>query len=203
MTPDEILSRVTRVGFDAAPIIYYVEGNEVFEPRCTPFFDAIDRGEIEGFTSSISLPETLVHPLRNGDTVKTVCTISLLLNGQNISKIRLYNDRRGVSKEIGDIFVTAKSAKMLKMARGLIVHTVLRENFFRDLLLHTQGMITLLLSVEIAETAARLRANYTLRTPDAVQIATAFHANCDIFLTNDDRLKQIREIEIVVIKELT
>lgn len=147
MTPDEILRHVARVGFDAAPIIYYVEGNAVFEPRCAPFFDAIDRGEIEGFTSSLSLTETLVHPLKNGDTK--------------------------------------------------------REKLFRDLLLHTQGMITMLVSTEIAETAARLRANYPLRTPDAVQIATAMHSGCDIFLTNDDKLKRVQEIEIVVVSELT
>lgn len=147
MTPRNILSRTVSVGFDSSPFIYYVEGNAVFELLCAPFFDAIDSGEIEGFTSSLSLTETLVHPLKNGDT-----------------------------------------------------H---REKLFHDLLLNTQGMITLLVSTEIAETAARLRANYPLRTPDAVQIATAIHAHCDIFLTNDDRLKQIKEIEVVIVSELT
>ena len=38
--------------------------------------------------------------------------------------------------------------------------------------------------------AARLRAHFGLRTPDALHLACAQHHNCDALWTNDDRLAQ-------------
>ena len=37
--------------------------------------------------------------------------------------------------------------------------------------------------------AARQRAALRLRMPDAIHVATAVTAGCDVFLTNDSRLK--------------
>ncbi|WP_404987325.1 type II toxin-antitoxin system VapC family toxin [Candidatus Hadarchaeum sp.] len=55
----------------------------------------------------------------------------------------------------------------------------------------------------IAERAADLRARYGLRTPDALQVATALHAGATAFLTNDARLKAVRELEVVLLDELS
>ena len=38
--------------------------------------------------------------------------------------------------------------------------------------------------------AARLRAHFGLRTPDALHLACAQHHGCDALWTNDDRLAQ-------------
>ena len=38
--------------------------------------------------------------------------------------------------------------------------------------------------------AARLRARFTLRTPDALHLACAQHHRCEALWTNDDRLAQ-------------
>jgi hypothetical protein len=43
----------------------------------------------------------------------------------------------------------------------------------------------------VAERAAELRARYNLRTPDALQVATALVRRCEAFLTNDARLKRV------------
>ncbi len=40
-----------------------------------------------------------------------------------------------------------------------------------------------------------------LRTPDALQLATAIHHNCNKFLTNDKKLKQISEIKVILITD--
>ncbi len=54
----------------------------------------------------------------------------------------------------------------------------------------------------IAEIGYKLRAKYQfLRTPDALQLATAIYNNCNKFITNDKKLKQITEIEIVLIAD--
>ncbi|MBI3925688.1 MAG: type II toxin-antitoxin system VapC family toxin [Armatimonadetes bacterium] len=42
--------------------------------------------------------------------------------------------------------------------------------------------------VDCARTFAGLRSDRTLRPPDAIQLACAARAGCDLFITNDDRL---------------
>ena len=55
----------------------------------------------------------------------------------------------------------------------------------------------------VCETAAGLRSKYNwLRTPDAIQIATALSHQADAVITNDDRWKQITDIEVIVLKDL-
>ena len=52
---------------------------------------------------------------------------------------------------------------------------------------------------EIADRAAELRAHYGLKTPDAIQLATASEAGAGLFLTRDrDFLKQ-KEVEVGIL----
>ena len=54
----------------------------------------------------------------------------------------------------------------------------------------------------IAKSASDLRARYELRAPDSIQVATALEGKADAFITNDDYLKKIEEIEIIVMREI-
>lgn len=58
------------------------------------------------------------------------------------------------------------------------------------------------IGTEIAERAAELRARYHLRTPDALQVATALLSDCQAFLTNDKDLSRITEIQVLVLETL-
>ncbi len=55
--------------------------------------------------------------------------------------------------------------------------------------------------VEVAEKAAGIRAKYGVRPPDALQIGAALAEKAEAFITNDHKLKKVREIEIIVMKE--
>lgn len=58
------------------------------------------------------------------------------------------------------------------------------------------------ISVDIAEKAGRLRGKYTnLRTMDALQISAAITIGADAFLTNDIKLKQVKEINTIILKD--
>ena len=58
------------------------------------------------------------------------------------------------------------------------------------------------ISEKIAESAGKLRGRYSfLKTIDAIQIATAIDVGADAFLTNDKKLKQIKEIKVLVLKD--
>lgn len=53
----------------------------------------------------------------------------------------------------------------------------------------------------IAFRAAKLRAKYGLKTPDALFVATAIEEKAEAFVTNDIRLRKVDEIEILVLDD--
>ena len=57
-------------------------------------------------------------------------------------------------------------------------------------------------SLSTAGLAARLRADYRMRTPDALQAATALESGATAFLTNDAIFKRVQGFEALVLEEL-
>jgi len=55
------------VGLDTAPIIYFIEGNPLYVEMMRSFFLAVQKDEFSVVTSTITLLETLVVPLRHGN----------------------------------------------------------------------------------------------------------------------------------------
>lgn len=134
------------VGMDTAPLIYFIEENPTYLNIVRPFFVAMDRGDFQVVTSSVTLLEVLVHPFRHGDSV---------------------------------------------LAQQ-----------YREILLNAKHIDTVLPSYDITEEAARLRAEYNIRTPDAIQMATAIHEGASFFLTNDARLPSTPALNVLVLDEL-
>ena len=64
------------------------------------------------------------------------------------------------------------------------------------------GLIWVPVTLEVADRAARLRADYRLKTPDAIQVATAIAGGAAGFLANDAAMKRVKEIECLVVDEL-
>lgn len=50
--------------------------------------------------------------------------------------------------------------------------------------------------------AADLRAQYGLRTPDAIMLATAIESGATLAVTNDAAWRKVKEIEVVLLSEL-
>lgn len=73
---------------------------------------------------------------------------------------------------------------------------------FADFLLASQAFYLLEIDAEIAEQSGWLRGRHpALRTVDSIQIAAALAVGADAFLTNDERLKRIKEIKVLVLKD--
>ena len=53
----------------------------------------------------------------------------------------------------------------------------------------------------VALRAAKLRARYGFKTPDALFLATAMEEKAEAFITNDVRLQRIEDIEIVLLND--
>jgi predicted nucleic acid-binding protein len=133
------------VSIDTSLFIYFIECNPMYIDIVKPVFAGIDRGIIRAITSTVTLLEVLVHPIRTGNNV-------------------------------------------------------LAEQY-RNILLYSDGIITYGISNEISEIASGLRAKYSIRTPDALQIATGIYYGAAYFLSNDAPLKQISDIEILILDD--
>jgi predicted nucleic acid-binding protein len=69
---------------------------------------------------------------------------------------------------------------------------------YRLYLSSAKGIRVLNVDWPVAEKAASLRAKYSLRTPDAIQIAAALSVGAEVFITNDRKLAVVSEIEVVI-----
>lgn len=127
---------------DTAPLIYYIEGHSVYKEKLKTLFEANDKGEIKFQTSTLTILEVLVQPLKSKKSKLADQYKEILTNSENI-----------------DIFD---------------------------------------IDIEISIQAAKLRANYNLKTPDSIQIATAINKNADYFFTNDKDLIRVGEIEVII-----
>jgi predicted nucleic acid-binding protein len=55
------------------------------------------------------------------------------------------------------------------------------------------------LTREVVDLATEIRAQYNFKTPDALHLAAAVISNCDVFMTNDQRLNRYTGIIIETI----
>ena len=134
------------VFLDTAPLIYFIEGNSQYQNVLLDLFNFNDNGGFLFITSSITLLEVLVKPIKANE------------------------------------FYIAEQ--------------------YKNVLMKAPGIKILDVTASISERAARLRAHYNLRTPDAIQCATSISAGADYFFTNDRQLKNIPLIRAVTVGEL-
>ena len=144
MVVQDFVSKI--VFLDTAPLVYFIEGNSQYHNLLFKIFDLNDKGGFSFITSSITLLEVLVKPLKEGRS---------------------------------DI-----------------------ANQYRNILTKAPGIEVLDVTSSTSEIAAYLRAKYSFRTPDAIQLATSIEAGADYFLTNDNRIKAVTEIPVITIGEI-
>ncbi len=77
-----------------------------------------------------------------------------------------------------------------------------RANAFYGLLSTYPNLDWIAPNLEIAEIAARIRALHRLRTPDALQAATAAHSQATGLVTNDAVFERVEGFQTLVLDEL-
>jgi predicted nucleic acid-binding protein len=131
---------------DAQIFIYSVEKHPTYAPVLRPLWEAVASGALEVVSSELTLMETLVGPLKQGDA--------------------------------------ALEADY--------------ENFFVS-----PGIRLLPITPSILRAGARLRATLSrLRTPDALQAATASSCGCTLLLTNDAIFRRILALPVVLLDDV-
>ncbi len=72
---------------------------------------------------------------------------------------------------------------------------------YSDILNESDNLFLSGVDKEITMEAARLRATYKLKIPDAIQLATGLMNGADAFITNDASFKKVGKIEVIVLNE--
>jgi predicted nucleic acid-binding protein len=81
-------------------------------------------------------------------------------------------------------------------------HDVVRVNELFGLLSTYPNLEWVAPQLEIAAGAAEIRAQFGLRTPDALQAATAVHAGASALLTNDPVFQRIPDLDVQILDDL-
>lgn len=136
----------TIVGLDTAPLIYFIEKHPTYLPLLLPFFESVERGEMQVVTSTLTPTEVLVHPYRDGNPD-------------------------------------------------------LAERYLQ-ILLHARHLRMIALSPAIAAEAARVRADFQMKTPDAIQLATAKEGGATSFVTNDGELASMPGLRLICLGQV-
>jgi len=137
--------RGLRVCIDTAPIIYFIEKNPRYLNVVRPVFAEIDAGRIEAITSTITLLEVLVQPIKANN--------------------------RSLAEQ------------------------------YREVLLYSEGLTTFEILHEVSEMSSELRAKYSIKTPDAIQVAVSILYGAKKFITNDPALKKVSDIDVLVLDD--
>ena len=84
---DGVLTGVTRLGLDTAPIIYFVEAHAQYDLLITEVFRRIADGNLTGVTSVVTLTEVLVQPFRQGQERLQNAYYELLIGSANFETL--------------------------------------------------------------------------------------------------------------------
>ena len=137
------MNEIRRVFLDTAPVIYYVQRNEIFFEKVKNALNTLNDSGVRFVSSDVTTAEACVYPYRLG---------------------------RRDWLETFDKFL----------------------NIFRFEIMHSTD--------EIARKTARIRAEYpSFKTMDSFQLASAVVGDCQLFLTNDKRLCQFKELKCCTI----
>lgn len=107
------------------------------------------------------------------------------------------------SNDKGDfVFITSSITLLEVLVMPFREEQINLVEKYINILTNAPGIELFEITNTISIKAAELRAKYNLRTPDAIQLATAIEYNADYFLTNDLRLKSVHEVNSIVLSDL-
>ena len=73
---------------------------------------------------------------------------------------------------------------------------------YEKIFLNLPGLTIVPVDWKIGRLTAKLRAQYPkVRIPDAIQLSAALFKGAQLFITNDEQLKQVKEIRVMLLKD--
>jgi predicted nucleic acid-binding protein len=111
--------------------------------------------------------------------------------------------------EIEPLFEQAAAGRRELVTSSLTLHELLVVPYrngnrrlaaqYEAVLTQARGIRMVDISLEHLRIAAQLRAAAQIKTPDALQLATAIDQRCPVFLTNDRRVPDVAGVRVVTL----
>lgn len=108
-----------RVCIDTAPIIYFIEKHPKYVDLLHPVFAAIDSGDIEGITSTVTLLEVLVLPLKNDDKKLAEKYREVLLYSEGFTTYEMLHEVSELSAKLRAKY-NIKTPDAIQIATGVL-----------------------------------------------------------------------------------
>jgi len=89
VTLSEELTRINSIFIDTAPIIYYIEAHPQFGPLAKEVVSAFQSGDLNAYSSVITLAEVLPKPVERGDERLARKFAEFLKHGRNLTMIEI------------------------------------------------------------------------------------------------------------------
>lgn len=86
---DDVLVGVTALGFDTAPLIYFVERHPAYVEIMRKFVQHVDTGAVLGYSSMVTLTEVLTQPKQKNNAAVEQEYRDLLLHSRNFKLLPL------------------------------------------------------------------------------------------------------------------
>jgi predicted nucleic acid-binding protein len=108
------------VGLDTTPLIYFIEKNPLYLDLIRSFFKSVEKGECQVVTSTITLLETLVLPLRQGDKYIAEKYRTILLRTKGLKTV-------SISTEIAEAAASLRATHNIHTADSIQMATAIKE----------------------------------------------------------------------------
>ena len=118
---------------------------------------------------------------------------------QYVDKLQVILDRMAANKISMDISLISYMEVIVGAERSGNHRLADRYRFFFQ---NSNNINLHAISLPIAEHAIDIRVKYSFKVPDAIQLALAHACGADVFLTNDRKLKQCTEVNVILVDEL-
>lgn len=95
---------------------------------------------------------------------------------------------------VGSPLILSELLRTEKLKDDMEKREIIKEKF-----LTTPNLEIIDFSLPIADLAASISVKYKLSLADAIHLATAIIDRCEVFITNDKRIKKLKEIKVLQI----
>lgn len=101
------------------------------------------------------------------------------------------------------IAVTSELTLAEALVKPFAKNDLALQQVYRDTLTNSENLTMMPIDKNILLDAARLRANInSLRLADAIHAATAYQKQCQFFITNDNQLHTLNNLQIILLDKL-
>jgi len=121
VTLSDELTRINSIFIDTAPIIYYIEAHPQFGPLAKEVVGAFQAGNLNAYTSVITLVEVLPKPIERGDEKLARRFAEFLKHGRNLTMIEISEATAEAAGKLRGHYSFLKTVDAIQLAAAVEV----------------------------------------------------------------------------------